>query len=67
MLKSLLTELEASDFLIHQVGRIRFLTENKEEESFLISDAFLSLSVSTDGVGISYKIMWPLSLCKKQS
>lgn len=50
-----------------QVGRVGVLTENKGEECFLISDAFLSLSVSTDGVGISYKIMWPLSLCKKQS
>lgn len=50
-----------------QVGTIGFLEQNKREECFLISDAFLGLSVSADGVGISDKIMWPLSLCKKQS
>lgn len=48
-----------------QVSTIRFLEEKRREECFLISDAFLSLSVSTDGVGISDKIMWPLSLYKK--
>lgn len=61
------TELEASALVMGQVGTIRFLEENRREECFLISDAFLSLSMSTDGVGISDKIMWPLSLCKKQS